>query len=37
VHFKRYVIFYTTDGADVRIERMLHGARDIDALFAQND
>jgi toxin ParE1/3/4 len=37
VSFRRYVIFYTTDGTDVRIERVLHGARDIDALFAEND
>jgi toxin ParE1/3/4 len=37
VPFKRYVIFYTTNSADVRIERVLHGARDIDTLFAEND
>jgi toxin ParE1/3/4 len=33
IAFRRYVIFYTTDGADVRIDRVLHGARDIEAMF----
>jgi toxin ParE1/3/4 len=37
VPFKRYVVFYVADGADVRIERVLHGSRDIDALFAENN
>jgi toxin ParE1/3/4 len=31
--FRRYVIFYTTDGINVRIDRVLHGARDTEALF----
>lgn len=31
--FRRYVIFYTTDEDRVRIERVLHGARDIEAEF----
>jgi toxin ParE1/3/4 len=33
VPFRRYVIFYTLDGNNVRIERVLHGARDIEAVF----
>lgn len=33
IAFQRYVIFYGTDGDAVRIERVLHGARDIDAIF----
>lgn len=38
VPFRRYVIFYTLDGNRVRIERILHGARDIDAIFdAESD
>lgn len=28
-----YVLFYTVSGRHVRIERILHGARDLDALF----
>lgn len=28
-----YVLFYTVSGRDIRIERVLHGARDLDALF----
>ena len=31
--FGRYLIFYTTDADLVRIERVLHGARDIPGLF----
>jgi toxin ParE1/3/4 len=33
VPFQRYVIFYTCAADDVRIERVLHGARDIESLF----
>lgn len=29
----RYLIFYTAGDENVRIERILHGARDISALF----
>lgn len=29
----RYVIFYTVDGDDVRVERILHGSRDIQGIF----
>jgi toxin ParE1/3/4 len=31
--FGRYLIFYTADSESVRIERILHGARNIPALF----
>ncbi|AMY02137.1 type II toxin-antitoxin system RelE/ParE family toxin [Mesorhizobium ciceri] len=31
--FHRYVIFYTTDGDEVRVERVLHGARDIPTIL----
>jgi toxin ParE1/3/4 len=34
--FHRYVIFYTVDGQDVRIERILHGARDIEQVFERD-
>lgn len=37
VPFHRYVIFYTVEGRDVRIERILHGARDIEQVFEQGD
>jgi plasmid stabilization system protein ParE len=30
---ERYLIFYTTDADLVRIEPVLHGARDIPGLF----
>jgi toxin ParE1/3/4 len=33
IAFQRYVIFYTTDGDEVRIERILHGARDIPTVL----
>ena len=33
IAFQRYVIFYTTDGDEVRIERVLHGARDIPTIL----
>lgn len=32
VPFGHYVIFYTLAGDEVRIERILHGARDIETL-----
>ena len=35
IPFQRYVIFYVAMRDDVRIERILHGARDIDAIFDQ--
>jgi toxin ParE1/3/4 len=31
--YGRYVIFYTPGAKVVRIERILHGARDVEALF----
>lgn len=31
--FGRYLIFYTVDAESVRVERVLHGARNIPALF----
>ncbi|MER8463028.1 type II toxin-antitoxin system RelE/ParE family toxin [Mesorhizobium sp. M1396] len=38
IAFLRYVIFYTADGDDVRIERILHGARDIPTILeGRND
>lgn len=37
VPFHRYVVFYTVAGNDVRIERILHGSRDIDAVFRGED
>jgi toxin ParE1/3/4 len=37
VAFQHYVIFYLAEGNEVRIERILHGARDIDALFEGDD
>ncbi|ESY67651.1 hypothetical protein X743_26620 [Mesorhizobium sp. LNHC252B00] len=38
IAFQRYVILYTADGDDVRIERILHGARDIPTILeGRND
>jgi toxin ParE1/3/4 len=31
------VIFYTAEGSSVRIERILHGARDIEAIFGDDE
>lgn len=31
-----YVIFYTPGGAEVRIERILHGARDVEGEFGRS-
>jgi len=33
IAFQRYVIFFAIAGDAVRIERVLHGARDIEAIF----
>jgi toxin ParE1/3/4 len=33
VPFGHYLIFYTVDAGSIRIERVLHGARNIPALF----
>ena len=33
VAFQRYVIFYSLEGDDVRVERILHGSRDIQGIF----
>lgn len=33
----RYVIFYLQDQDGLRIVRVLHGARDVDAVFADPD
>ena len=33
IAFQSYVIFYTLDGDNARVERILHGARDLDAIF----
>ncbi|PDS65314.1 plasmid stabilization protein [Rhizobium anhuiense] len=37
VPFRRYVVFYTVSGDDVRVERILHGSRDIAAVFSEDD
>lgn len=37
VPFRRYVIFYTLASDSVRIERVLHGARDIAASFEDEE
>jgi toxin ParE1/3/4 len=33
----QYIIFYTPDAGAVRIERILHGARDIEAEFGERE
>jgi toxin ParE1/3/4 len=33
----RYIIFYTSGAQAVRIERVLHGARDIEAEFGESE
>ena len=33
VAFQRYVVFYTVESDDVRVERILHGSRDIQGIF----
>jgi len=35
VPFRRYIVFYTVTDDDVRIERILHGSRDIQAVFRE--
>jgi toxin ParE1/3/4 len=35
VPFRRYVVFYTATGDDVRIERILHSARDIGGVMGE--
>ena len=35
--FRRYLIFYTADEAEVRLLRVLYGAKDIPTLLAEND
>nr|WP_280174563.1 hypothetical protein [Mesorhizobium prunaredense] len=30
-------MFYTVEGAAIRIERIFHGARDIEAIFYEGD
>ncbi|QQG30521.1 type II toxin-antitoxin system RelE/ParE family toxin [Pectobacterium carotovorum] len=34
--YGRYLILYGTTDVEVRIERVLHGARDIDSLFSES-
>jgi toxin ParE1/3/4 len=36
VAFQRYIIFYTVHGGAIRIERVLHGARDIEAILSED-
>lgn len=36
VIFRRYVIFYTVHDDTVRIERVLHGARDLEAILGDH-
>jgi toxin ParE1/3/4 len=31
--YGRFLIFYTAISAGIRVERILHGARDVSALF----
>jgi toxin ParE1/3/4 len=33
--FRRYIIFYSIIGNTLRIERILHGSRDIEAAFEE--
>jgi toxin ParE1/3/4 len=33
--FRNYVMFYRLAGRDVEVVRVLHGARDLDALFSE--
>ncbi|MBX3529837.1 MAG: type II toxin-antitoxin system RelE/ParE family toxin [Rhizobiaceae bacterium] len=33
IPFRNYVILYRVEDAAIRIERIIHGARDIDAVF----
>jgi toxin ParE1/3/4 len=35
--FGAYVIFYTSKGSNVRIERILHGARDIPSVLGDDN
>ncbi|MBZ9725228.1 type II toxin-antitoxin system RelE/ParE family toxin [Mesorhizobium sp. ESP6-5] len=35
VAFQKCIIFYTAQGNDVRVERILHGARDIEGIFEE--
>ena len=35
--FPRYMIFYHARGEEIRVLRMLHGARDIAAIFDAGD
>ncbi len=37
VPFGRYLIFYSSDENEIRIERVLHGARDIPALYSNKE
>jgi toxin ParE1/3/4 len=37
VLFGRYVIFYTAHPDEIRIERLLHGSRDIPNVYAKGD
>ncbi|SMF05969.1 toxin ParE1/3/4 [Xaviernesmea oryzae] len=37
IPFRLYVVFYTVSGDDVRIERILHGSRDIEAVFSEDE
>lgn len=36
IPFRRYVVFYTVQDDDVRIERILHGSRDIRDIFDED-
>lgn len=36
IPFQHYVVFYMAEGDNVRIERVLHGARDIEAVFDED-
>lgn len=36
IPFQHYVVFYVAEGDNVRIERVLHSARDIEAVFDED-
>ena len=36
VPFGRYMIFYTANAHEIRIERILHGARDIPSVYGND-
>jgi toxin ParE1/3/4 len=37
ISYRSYVIFYRLEESGVRIERIIHGARDLDAIFHDDE